>query len=254
MGNNLLKNLKILYVEDEEEVMEQMSFFLKKRTGRLITAKNGEVGLEEFKLNRPDLVISDLKMPVMDGISMAREIRKISDVPIIITTAFSEKDIILKAVDVGIEKYLVKPLDARELVMVMERIAVKIFRGRGELLEIRNRVFSREEKLALEDHIKNAIAKFIKEKTGKGPKNVKAFFHGLTLEVEILEAFTKLEKALLEKEKNISIVKYNREVFYKDYEEEMKESIKEFLQWEIRLESVEIDVMDDKNRLYFSVC
>ncbi|AOT70981.1 response regulator [Geosporobacter ferrireducens] len=254
MSNNLLKNLKVLYVEDEEEVMEQMSFFLKKRTGRLITAKNGKNGLEEFKLNRPDLIISDLKMPVMDGIAMAREIRKISDVPIIITTAFSEKDIILKAVDVGIEKYLVKPLDARELVTAMESIAVKIFRNRGELLEVRNKVFSKEEKLMIEDNIKNAIAKFIKEKTGKGPKNVKAFLHGLTLEIEILEAFTKLEKALLEKEKNISIVRYNREVFYKDYEEAMRDSIKAFFPWEIRLESVEIDVVDDKNRLYFSIC
>ncbi|SHJ81254.1 Uncharacterized conserved protein [Geosporobacter subterraneus DSM 17957] len=254
MNSSLLKNLKVLYVEDEEEVMEQMSFFLKKRTGRLITAKNGKLGLAEFKLNRPDLVISDLRMPAMDGISMAREIRKISDVPIIITTAFSEKDMILKAVDVGIEKYLVKPLDARELVAAMERIAVKIYRSRGELLEIRNRILSKEEKQTMEDNIKNAIAKFIKEKTGKGPKNVKAFLHGTTLEIEILEAFTKMEKTLLEKEKNISIVKYNREVFYKDYEEEMKESIKEFFQWEIRLEAVEIDIIDDKNRLYFSVC
>ncbi len=250
---NLLKNLKVLYVEDEEEVLEQMTFFLKKRVGKLIVAKNGKEGLALFKEDRPDMIISDLKMPMMDGISMAREIREISDIPIIITTAFSDKEIILKAVDVGIEKYIIKPLDARALIQMMEGISIKVLRKKGELLDIRNRVLSREEKVNIEEEIKNIVAKFIKDITGKGPLNVKAFIHGNTLEIEINGVFTKLEKALMKKEKNMSMVKYNREVFYKDYEEEMKNIIESCLKLEIELNYIEIDVLSDKNILQFTI-
>lgn len=251
--SNLLKSLKVLYVEDEEEVLEQMQFFLKKRVGRLITAQNGKEGIASFKENFPDMVISDLKMPVMDGISMARELRKVSDVPIIITTAFSDQDMILKAVDVGIEKYIIKPLDAKELLEVMEKIAVKILRNKGELLAVRNMALTKEDKLRIEEGIKNAMAKLIKEKTGKGPQNVKAFIHARTLEIEIVEVLTKMEKTLLEKEKNTSMVKYGREVFYKDHEEEMKHIVKEFVPWDIQLASIDMDFLNDKNRLKFTI-
>lgn len=253
MKDHLLKNLKILYVEDEEEVVQQMEFFLKKRVGRLVVSKNGEEGLKSFKEELPDMVISDLKMPVMDGISMAREIRKTSDVPIIITTAFSDKEIILRAVDVGIEKYIVKPIDARELIKSMENTAVKALRRTGNLLTIRNRAFLKEEKLNIEDKIKNVMVKFIKEKTGRGPKNIKVFIHGNVLEIEIFEVLTKMEKALLKKDKNISIVRYNREIFYRDYEEQIRNIITEFFQWNIKLETQEIDVIKDKNRLKFTI-
>ncbi|MBB6215235.1 YesN/AraC family two-component response regulator [Anaerosolibacter carboniphilus] len=251
--SNLLKSLKVLYVEDEEEVLEQMQFFLKKRVGRLITAQNGKEGIASFKENFPDMVISDLKMPVMDGISMARELRKVSDVPIIITTAFSDQDMILKAVDVGIEKYIIKPLDAKELLEAMEKISVKILRNKGELLAVRNMALTKEDKLRIEEGIKNAMAKLIKEKTGKGPQNVKAFIHARTLEIEIVEVLTKMEKTLLEKEKNTSMVKYGREVFYKDHEEGMKRIVKEFVPWDIQLASIDMDFLNDKNRLKFMI-
>ncbi|MEW9123434.1 MAG: Na-translocating system protein MpsC family protein [Thermotaleaceae bacterium] len=253
MEKSLLKNLKVLYVEDEIEVMEQMQFFLKKRVGRLTTAGNGKEGLEAFKMDRPDMIISDLKMPIMDGIDMAREVRKFSDVPILITTAFSDQEMILKAVDVGIEKYLLKPLDARELAVAMEDIAVKIFRSKGELIEVKNMILSKEEKLNIEENVKNSIAKFVKEKTGKGPRTVKAFLHGKNLEIEIIEAFTKIEKALLKKEKNVSIVKYNREVFYKDYEIEIKSCIQEFFPRELQLDRIDIDMLQDINLLKFTI-
>lgn len=251
--NSLLKNLKVLYVEDEQEVIQQMSFFLKKRVGKLIVAENGREGLQLFKEYLPDLIISDLKMPIMDGMTLTREIRKTSDIPIIITTAFSDKDIILKAVDLGIENYILKPIDVRELVHVMEKAAVKILRNRGTLKMIRNKALSNEEKVNLEDKIKNALAKFIKDKTGKGPQNVKAFIHVDVLEIEITDAFTKMEKALLSHEKNVSIVKYNREIFYQDFEAEMIDLITEILHWELKLDSIEINIHEDTNRLKFVI-
>ncbi|ABR49365.1 response regulator receiver protein [Alkaliphilus metalliredigens QYMF] len=252
--NNLLKNLKVLYVEDEEEVMKQMEFFLKKRVGKLITAQNGMEGLAAFKENLPDLIISDLKMPIMDGIAMTRKIREVSDVPVVITTAFSEQDMILKAIDIGIEKYIIKPIDARELTEVMKKIAVKILRNKGVLLEVRSRMMSKEEKLTIEDNLKNSFGKFIKEKTGKGPKNVKVFMHGNKLEVEMVEVLTKFEKTMLEVEKNRALIRYYRETFYQDFEEEMKTMINTFLPCESQLNDIKIDVVEDKSNLIFLIC
>ncbi|SNS59355.1 Uncharacterized conserved protein [Anaerovirgula multivorans] len=252
IDNSLLKNLKVLYVEDELEVIQQMSFFLKKRVGKLIVAENGMEGLELFKEHLPDLILTDLKMPDMDGMAMAKEIRKISDVPIIIATAFSDKEIILKAVDLGIDNYVLKPIDVRELVNVMEKTAIKILRNKGTLLRVRNTALSIEEKNRLEENIKNTFAKFIKEKTGKGPQNVKVFIHGDGLEVEITDAFTKMEKTLLENEKNISIVKYNREIFYKDSEKALANFLRETLKWESRLITIEVETLKDINRLKFT--
>lgn len=251
--NSLLKNLKVLYVEDEQEVIQQMSYFLKKRVGQLLIAENGQRALGLFKENLPDLIISDLKMPVMDGMAMAREIRKISDTPIIITTAFSDQDIILKAVDLGIDNYLIKPINVREMIAVMEKTAVKIFRNRGSLALVRSKALSSEEKLRLEESIKNAVAKFVKERTGKGPQTVKAFIRAEIIEIEISDAFTKMERSLLACSKNVSIVKYNREMFYQDYQGEMSALLYEILQWEVKLNSVEIHVEKDLNKLKFAI-
>lgn len=251
--NGLLKNLKLLYVEDDQEVVQQMSFFLKKRVGKLIVAENGIDGLRLFKEHLPDLILSDLQMPGMDGIQMAKEIRKVSDIPIIISTAFSEKDIILKAVDLGIENYIVKPIDVRELVKVLNKTAIKIHRIKGTLLKLRNQQLLPEEKVKAEENLKNAFAKIIKDKSGKGPQNVKAFIHGEILEVEIIDSFTRLEKTLLENEKNNSIVIFNREVFYKDSEVDFKKIFQEALQGDIILSSVEIDGSKDITRLEFVI-
>lgn len=252
IDNSLLKNLKVLYVEDETEVIQQMSFFLKKRVGKLIVAENGKKGLELFKEHLPDLILTDLRMPIMDGMAMAKEIRKTSDVPIIIATAFSDKEIILKAVDLGIDNYVLKPIDVRELVSVMEKAAVKVLRNRGTLLRVRNTTLSIEEKNRVEENIKNAFAKFIKEKTGKGPQNVKAFIYGDGLEIEVFDALTKMERTLLENEKNISIVKYNREIFYKDSEKQLAIFLKATLQWESKLTTVDVDALNDVDRLKFT--
>ena len=71
--DNLLANLKVLYVEDEEFHREQLGIFLKRRVGKLYLAENGKDGLNKFKELNPDIIITDLKMPEMDGIEMTQK-------------------------------------------------------------------------------------------------------------------------------------------------------------------------------------
>jgi len=113
-----LKSLTVLYVEDENTTREQGSIFLSHLVGVLITAQDGSEGLKAYREHNPDIVITDIKMPIMDGLAMLREIRAIDKemlVPFIILTAFEEVELLEKSIDLGVCKYVIKPVDVNEI-------------------------------------------------------------------------------------------------------------------------------------------
>ncbi|EOM9848049.1 butyrate response regulator transcription factor BumR [Campylobacter jejuni] len=115
------KELIILVVEDEVKARESMINILSERFSKVIGAQNGDEGLKKFKKFKPDLVITDIAMPIMDGLDMAREIKEISDdVPIVVLSAYSEKERLLRSIDIGIDKYLIKPVDIEVLFKVLD--------------------------------------------------------------------------------------------------------------------------------------
>lgn len=115
------KELIILVVEDEVKARESMINILSERFSKVIGAQNGDEGLKKFKKFKPDLVITDIAMPIMDGLDMAREIKEISDdVPIVVLSAYSEKERLLRSIDIGIDKYLIEPVDIEELFKVLD--------------------------------------------------------------------------------------------------------------------------------------
>jgi two-component system cell cycle response regulator len=86
-----LKKLNILFVEDDKLVNETLSFIFKKYVKNIFSAYNGEEGLKIFKNNHIDIVLSDIQMPKMNGLEMAKAIRKINEnIPVLFTTAFEE--------------------------------------------------------------------------------------------------------------------------------------------------------------------
>jgi diguanylate cyclase (GGDEF)-like protein len=112
----LLKSLSVLYVEDNPDIRGQLTQFLQRRVGTLLVAENGQEGLDAFHQHQPDIVITDILMPVMDGLKMAEAIKAVSeDTPIIVTTAFNEQDYFIRAIDIGVDKYVLKPVDTHQL-------------------------------------------------------------------------------------------------------------------------------------------
>ncbi len=108
----ILRDINILYVEDDKEIQQQLSLFLRAKVGVLCTAFDGQEGLESYRRNKPDIIITDIRMPVMGGLEMVKTIRKIDqDIPIIITTAFNEPEFLLKSIDLGINKFMLKPIN-----------------------------------------------------------------------------------------------------------------------------------------------
>ncbi len=111
----LLKNFTILYVEDDKDTNEVISSILKSNFKEVHTAYNGQEGLAAYKQNRPDIVLSDIQMPMMNGIEMATSIKEINPhQEIAIFTAFNEPDHLKKAVNIGISKYILKPINEEQ--------------------------------------------------------------------------------------------------------------------------------------------
>ncbi|MDD2466444.1 MAG: PAS domain S-box protein [Desulfobulbus sp.] len=111
IDRDYLKQLTVLYVEDEAETAELFSQFLSRHVAQLVTAANGEEGLRAHAAHRPNIIITDIRMPVMDGITMIREIRASDQsVPIVVMTAFDQSEYLVSCINLGVDKYVVKPL------------------------------------------------------------------------------------------------------------------------------------------------
>ena len=124
MNLNLLKTLKILIVEDESKIASLLKEAINEYFYSVIIAKDGEEGLKRFKTNKPDIVITDIMMPKINGLEMTIKIKELDElVPIIILSAHSDKEKLLKAIDIGINKYFIKPFDPDEVLEHINKIA-----------------------------------------------------------------------------------------------------------------------------------
>jgi YesN/AraC family two-component response regulator len=105
------KRYTLLYVEDDEAIANVMSTILVLFCKQFYHAKNGEEGLKLYQEHKPDLIISDISMPVMDGIEMIRAIRQRDrQTPIMINSAFSDQSYLLESIYLGVDRYTVKPI------------------------------------------------------------------------------------------------------------------------------------------------
>jgi len=106
----------ILYVEDEKNIRHEMSEILSLDYENIIIAENGQDGLKMYQKHNPDLVITDVQMPYMNGIDMSKAILEINkDAKIIVITAFNEDSYVSKAKEAGIKNYINKPVNINDL-------------------------------------------------------------------------------------------------------------------------------------------
>jgi DNA-binding NtrC family response regulator len=123
--------LKVLYVEDEPDLRDRIRIVLEMYYQTVLSCANGKDALLLFERERPDVVVSDIMMPVLDGLEMTRQIREIApETPVILSTAFTETSYLLKAIELGVSAYVRKPLNCRELVAAINRAAAPILQRR----------------------------------------------------------------------------------------------------------------------------
>ena len=107
---------KILIVEDEANIRELLRLYLEREDYTVLEAENGVEGIKKWKSDKPDMLLLDVMMPVMDGWAVCREIRAESDVPIIMLTAKGETADRVSGLEMGADDYIVKPLEMPEVI------------------------------------------------------------------------------------------------------------------------------------------
>jgi diguanylate cyclase (GGDEF)-like protein len=120
-------NLTLLYVEDDIDTRKSLGQFFKNKVKKLFIAKDGVEALEIFKENNIHSIISDYRMPKMDGIELAQKVKEIDPlVPFVLLTAFSDKELLINAIDAGVDKFLQKPVQANKLFTTLSSIEAKV--------------------------------------------------------------------------------------------------------------------------------
>lgn len=122
-----LNNLKVLIVEDEKRLAQLLKDAIEDFCFKVALAKDGNEGIRKFHNFKPDIIISDIMMPNCDGLEMTERIKNINeDIPIIILSAHSHKEKLLKAIDLGVNKYFIKPFEPDQLIDYLEKLSLKI--------------------------------------------------------------------------------------------------------------------------------
>ena len=113
---------KILLIDDEESILQSLKIFLAAMNYKVATASNGSEGVQYVHNEHPDLVITDLKMPDLDGLEVLQQIKKIdSNIPCIIMTAYEDIDSTIKAMQLGAYDYIEKPIDTPRFKALIKR-------------------------------------------------------------------------------------------------------------------------------------
>ncbi len=126
-------DITLLYIEDDQKIQEHIVQILSKRVKSLFVANNGREGLSLFEETNPDIIITDIKMPEMDGLTLSKKIlEKNQDAKIIVTTAFTETEFLTTAIELGINNYTIKPIDTKQLLRTIERVVASIRQQKKE--------------------------------------------------------------------------------------------------------------------------
>ncbi|SFV52270.1 diguanylate cyclase/phosphodiesterase (GGDEF & EAL domains) with PAS/PAC sensor(s) [hydrothermal vent metagenome] len=121
----LLENLTILYVEDDQDTQRLIKGILSSLAKEVYVASDGEEGFAIFKQKKPDIVLTDICMPKMDGLEMSKEIKQIvPNQPIGIFTAFDDPEYLKKASELDIGTYILKPFDRKQFFNSLEYLGM----------------------------------------------------------------------------------------------------------------------------------
>lgn len=127
-----MNRIKLLYIEDDKDIQSIYLDILEEYAEKVYCANDGEEGYELYLSCRPDIILLDINMPKIDGLTLAKKIRDIDkEVKIIITTAYGEQDKLLKAIELYLIKYILKPIDIGLLKEALSQAVEEIAERKG---------------------------------------------------------------------------------------------------------------------------
>lgn len=134
---SILKKHSILYVEDEPAIQNSIAEYLSNYFGDIYLASNGHSALQLFSMHQPDVLLLDINLPDMDGLTLAEQVRKRSSRSrIIMLTAHTEKDKLLRATELKLTKYLTKPVAPKIFKEALEALAKELVQNPSEFVRL----------------------------------------------------------------------------------------------------------------------
>jgi len=116
---------KIVLAEDEPQIARLVEFKLKKEGYQVVSKGNGEEALAAIKAEKPDLILLDVMMPVMDGYEVLRRVKEdenLKNIPVVMLTAKAQERDVVKGIDLGADDYITKPFHPAELLARVKKI------------------------------------------------------------------------------------------------------------------------------------
>ncbi len=242
---DILKQLKVIYIEDNDHTRSSVEKFLKRRFGRVFLAENAEKGLKLFQQYHPDMAIVDILLPGMGGLEMIKKVRETGETcKFLITSSVSDVTTILAAVDLDIENYIVKPIDPYAFEDKLRRIGESIIKERNRMSVPGS--FALENKNEAEEGLRKGFIKLLKEKTGRGPRDAVALLTSHEVEITAYGVLGAMEKTLLLDGKNSGHVEEGRRLLYHSMEQELAGLVKEATGAFVELRSIKPDAKRDR--------
>ncbi len=157
----LLHKSSILLAEDDENVRESFKKVLLLYVGEVYEASDGEKAFELYKKNHPDILITDVKMPKLNGLELIKKIRdENKTLPIIVTSAYTDQDLLLESIKLSLVEYIVKPIKGSDLTRLLNQCAKILLEQSKTIIKINensfydynNKTFSHDEKKTILTH------------------------------------------------------------------------------------------------------
>ena len=235
------KTLRVLFVEDNDKSRESALKLFKNWFDFIVTAKNGEEGLEKFEKENFDLIISDIEMPIINGVEMLSSIRETNkNIPFIVLSAYNESNYFMDTIKLGVDGYLIKPINLDQLIYTFSKIVYKLKLENDNLSyknNLLNKIKQQEDKLISQSRFA-AMGEMIAmiAHQWRQPLNV------LSLNISNIQMMINTNK--MKKSKLISIVE-NSEVTI-DYMSRTIEDFRDFLK--DKSEEIEVNILDLVNK------
>ncbi|MDX9744259.1 MAG: response regulator transcription factor [Arcobacteraceae bacterium] len=137
----VLKNKTVLFAEDDKIMKEQITEVLEMLFKKVFLAEDGEKAYELYLRSTPDIIISDIKMPNMNGLQLIEKIRQSDyETPVVLLTSFTEQDMLVHAVNLSIDGYIIKPLELKALISTINKAMKRMQKNQG-LIPLTHNIF-----------------------------------------------------------------------------------------------------------------
>lgn len=218
---NLIEDVSLLYVEDDDDVFYMLEKFLRNRFKNLYTAKDGEEGLEQYIKYKPDIILTDVNMPKMDGLSMIEQIKKINKkIKCSIISAFNDTDYLQKAILLGVNLYITKPIIKDDIQNKLDELVEQVRLERikeNYTQELEKKIVEETQKRVEQERLLMQQSRFIilGEMIGSMAHQLKQPLNLMSITIENIEDIFKTQEELNEfkplKEQLISAINHMSE-------------------------------------------